>query len=891
MLRNCKGYAMELKHYQRHVIDDLSRYLDDLINHTGNAQTAFNAYWQQHNRYAMPNPPSYQDKLNGVPNVCVKVPTAGGKTFIAVNALQPIFNAKSHYGRHDPRMVVWLVPSESILTQTLQNLRNLSHPYRQKLNVHFGGAVSILDKEQALRGTDFDVDSVQFGVTILVMTFDSLKGRSKETLRAYRENPNLSSFGRLEQHSTLDEYDESSLINVLYRLNPVIVIDESHNATTPLSYDMLKNLNPSFVLELTATPHTDSNIISYVGATELKSEQMVKLPLIIYKNNSQDDVIKSALALRNNLEYTAKDYENKGGAYIRPIVLFQAEAQSDDDKTTFDKVKQILLDIHIPETQIAIKTSKINELKGVDLLSPECEVRYIITVNALKEGWDCPFAYILASLANKSSVVDVTQIVGRVLRQPYAREHAISDLNNSYVFTSSDKFDDTLREIEKGLNHAGLSKHDYRVVHTQDEKIAPQAEQLELTASSVNLTPHNMQVCELDSISLADSGFRFDEQGIVANPSIDEKIQILQQQAREQAQAFSEQVAQANAMQAPPPELVGKTNMQTMRTEFTEMMADFRLPQFISNQLTSGLFVGENESVLLDKNNLLENFSLAKCDINISFEAVNENIVATDFDTQGGVNFTPLKGKQKQHFLELFKSQSDTTQQENLVANLFKLVGKKDFVPIKDDDIKKYFRRIIDDMTSAQREHCFSHIDSYFRLIKAKIHSLKDAYAKDEFGKQLCTGDIEMQAVYAFNPNITPNKLFTPLSHSLYECETDMNSFESQVLNKILQHDDIQLVWWHKIEEKKGFYINAFINHYPDFVLLTKRGNVILLETKGDHLDGSDSLDKIQAGQLWESSANAMGDGRKYRYMMVFDNKQVDGGFLVGDVLEILAKL
>ena len=75
----------------------------------------------------------------------------------------------------------------------------------------------------------------------------------------------------------------------------------------------------------------------------------------------------------------------------------------------------------IPAEQIAIKTADINELKNADLLSPNCPIRFIITVNALKEGWDCPFAYILASLANRTSQVDVEQIVGRILRLPYTR--------------------------------------------------------------------------------------------------------------------------------------------------------------------------------------------------------------------------------------------------------------------------------------------------------------------------------------------------------------------------------------------------------------------------------------------------------------------------------------
>src|SRR5699024_8568236 len=113
--------------------------------------------------------------------------------------------------------------------------------------------------------------------------------------------------------------------------------------------------------------------------------------------------------------------------------------------------------------QIAIRTADVNELKNQDLLSRDCPIRYIITVNALKEGWDCPFAYILASLANKTSRVDVEQILGRILRLPHTTQHSQRALNLSYVLTSSNDFDKTVDQIVKGLNSAGFSDKDYRV--------------------------------------------------------------------------------------------------------------------------------------------------------------------------------------------------------------------------------------------------------------------------------------------------------------------------------------------------------------------------------------------------------------------------------------------
>ena len=204
-------------------------------------------------------------------------------------------------------------------------------------------------------------------------------------------------------------------------MSPVVIVDESHNAGSELSTEMLENLNPSFILELTATPRDTSNIISYVDARELKKENMVKLPVIVFNRTSRQTVIRDAIQLRGNLETTAKAQEADGGKYIRPIVLFQAQPRINEDSGTFDKIKDILIKLGIPEEQIAVKTADIDDIGDTDLMSRDCQIRYIVTVNALKEGWDCPFAYILASLANKTSKVDVEQILGRILREPYTQ--------------------------------------------------------------------------------------------------------------------------------------------------------------------------------------------------------------------------------------------------------------------------------------------------------------------------------------------------------------------------------------------------------------------------------------------------------------------------------------
>ena len=477
---------MELNSYQREVMGNLSAYLSAL-NETGDLNKAWQKYWSDQDvavGLGTGSVPGYRNSIKGVPHVCMKVPTGGGKTFMACAAVRRIFDALP---QGKPKMVVWLVPSDPILVQTTTNLMNPDHPYTRRLNADFGGRVGVFTKEMLLNGQNFTPDTVHEQLTVCILSYGSLRidSKKKDVRKVYQENGNLKNFADYfkDESELLEDTPDTALIQALRHLSPVVIVDESHNAGSDLSVAMLNNLNPSFVLDLTATPRNNSNIISYVDARKLKTENMVKLPVIVYNRTSRDSVIDDAIHLRGIIEQQAIEEEERTGKYIRPIVLFQAQPKNNNDNDTFDKVKEILLGRGIPTEQIAIKTSKVNDLGKTNLMSRDCPIRYIITVNALKEGWDCPFAYILASLANKTSKVDVEQILGRILRQPYARKHGAKLLNSSFVLTCSNAFHDTLDSIVAGLNNAGFSRKDYRtadtlpIIETETTVPEPQPEQ------------------------------------------------------------------------------------------------------------------------------------------------------------------------------------------------------------------------------------------------------------------------------------------------------------------------------------------------------------------------------------------------------------------------------
>ena len=573
------GIIVELKSYQKKVIADLTRYLE-LLNETKSDAAAFRLFWQEK---SAPFLGRYQNVIPGVPNLCFKVPTGGGKTFIACNAVRPIFDALP---ATKTKAVVWLVPSDAILTQTAKALKDTAHPYRQKIDVDFGGRVEVYTKQELLNGQNFNPTAVTEQLSVMVLSYDSFRGRGKEGLKAYQENSNLAEFAKVlgKPDSPIEKADETALFQIINQLNPLVIVDESHHARSELSLEMLENFNPCFVLDLTATPKKESNIISYVDAVQLKNEHMVKLPVIVYNRDSQSEVLIDAIDLRNKLEEIAGAEYAKTGKYIRPIALFQAQPKGKEDATTFEKLRDKLVDKGIPAEQIAIRTADVNELKNTDLMSPSCPIRYIITVNALKEGWDCPFAYILASLANKTSQVDVEQILGRILRLPHTSQHTQSALNMSYVLTSSNDFNNTVAHIVKGLNSAGFSDKDYRIGEPAKPKVPEQtAEQITLPDPQGASEPESAEddFAWLDDKSIEEELERRREQA--QTPETAPKADTMLDAAAEVEKAYTDAIQQTSndpVMDNLPWEVRDKVKSFQVNPQFREDIETLQIPQF-----------------------------------------------------------------------------------------------------------------------------------------------------------------------------------------------------------------------------------------------------------------------------------------------------------------------
>lgn len=850
---------MELKKFQKQVISDLNRYCE-LLNSTNSVVKAYNDFWLEKGvRVGFEAVPTYNNTIANTPHVCFKVPTGGGKTFLACNSLKTIFG---NLPSKKAKVVVWLVPSDAILTQTLKNLSNPEHSYRQKIETDFNGRVQVYSKQQVLDGQQFNPTTVNEQLSIVVMSFDSFRIKNKEGRKVYQENGNLQQFAKFitTPETLIEGIDDTSLIQVLNQLSPVVVVDESHHTTGDLSVEMLKNLNPCFILDLTATPRKNSNIISYVDAAQLKAENMVKLPVIVYNRPSQEEVIADAIDLRNRLDELAE--RNTDECYIRPIVLFQAQPRNAENKETFDKLKERLVENGIPAEEIAIKTAEINEIKDKDLMSPDCKIKYIITVNALKEGWDCPFAYILATLANKTSTVDVEQILGRVLRLPYTKQSTSKFLNLSYVLTSSNDFHATISKVIQGLNDAGFSDKDYRIAEEKSVvEPAPKPVQQEITLKSPIADVE--EFLEFDSSALKAI---IDERKQSDKPitAIDDMLAS----AEAKSDTYEEELKnlQSEPLSDLPLEIRSKVTTYRMYDKFKDEALALEIPQFYfqsENSLFAFLEGGYQE--LVSKEFLSDGFTLKDKGVDIDFCAATESVAEIDVNKNETPKYRFMQEAESEYFKEMFKNQTPESRIKNCKYQIKQILEKSDFVA--GSELTAYIDRVVENMNGDELTALEKNVHGFATKIKDKINKLLDVHRRERFKHLLETGKIECLPSFKLKSEINPGETFSLLTKSLYVAEQTMNPFERRVVEKVSSMPNIK--WWHRNIERHEFCINGFINHYPDFIVMTNSGFIVMIEAKGEHLTSNDdSREKAELGKIWQAQA-----GGKFRYYMVSEDE------------------
>ena len=328
-------------------------------------------------------------------------------------------------------------------------------------------------------------DLANYLCVMLLMFPAANRQRGKEFLRFFRDSGRyhfffpdsdnalydlslLQSFPDLDTESGLVK---QSLFNVIKMNRPVIILDEAHKAygKKPEGAKQFANsinrLNPRLVLEFSATPNPNiSNLLVDITGVELKAEEMIKMPVQVVsqmKSNWQDTLSAAAEEL-SRIDNAAMSLRQQEDRYIRPIAVVRVERtgrdQQDGSRILAEDVRKYLLqNMGVPPEAIRVKSAENDELGREDLLSETSAVRWIITKAALMEGWDCPFAYLLVLLDNTRSQTALTQLVGRILRQPHARLTGVEELDRCYVYCWNLDVLKAVDQVRQGLKDEGLS--------------------------------------------------------------------------------------------------------------------------------------------------------------------------------------------------------------------------------------------------------------------------------------------------------------------------------------------------------------------------------------------------------------------------------------------------
>lgn len=835
---------IKLKQYQEKCLEVLRSYLD-LARLEGACQ-AYNSI--QHNRYNSANFKPFRplDGIEDIPYICLRLPTGGGKTLLSAHSIALAGNS---YIENEYPLTLWLVPTNIIKLQTLETLQNPSHANYQVLEEAFEGKFKVFDISNFRQ---IRIQDIEGFACVVISTFASLRVDKTEGRKAYDHDENLEPhFSKVLGNADGMEKGEDgkvkfSFVNLLNIHRPLVLVDEAHNAKTDLSVEVLRRINAACVIEYTATPAKSSNIITSVSAAELKVEQMIKMPIILSEHTSWELAITHSIQTRQKLEELAlKDKD-----YIRPIILFQAENK--DKEITAQVLEQYLIENeNINRKQIAIVTGDQQELDNIDILDTSCEIRYVITVQALKEGWDCSFAYVLCSVANTKSATSVEQLLGRVLRMPYAKERTQAELNKAYAYVSSKSWPHAVSQLQDHLVNMGFEQQEI------EEYIYAQP--------SFSIDDKKSEPFEMILVSEPDvSNLDLIERSLVAvNKISNESFELKINQGLDNILAAKLAISVKDKKDKIEFTTRAKIHIkhQIENLSPSQRGENFIVPQLCFN-FKEGLQLAEPE-IYLDASgwNLLDYSTVLTNDEFRVDEESKQYII--DIEGQRVISRTSYQLKQLN-----FEEITTTITELDLCRWLDK---KLRAVDIKQEMLLEFLRRVTANLLTRKNLDIAKLWLGRFileKILRTKIYTYrKQASTK---GYQQCMfGQDSIVAVnpkiynFSFDQNKYPVSTFyngrLGFNKHYYPYIASMNNEEAECAFLIDQNPKVKF-WIRNLERQiqHAFWLPTSTDRfYPDFIALLFDERLLIIEYKGAHLATSDDTkEKELVGKVWAEKSN-----------------------------------
>lgn len=851
---------MELKNYQQRSLETLRLFLDKA--RTVGPEQAFSLAADE-------GAGSYKpilDENNAVvaalektPYVLLRIPTGGGKTIMGAHIIR---TAEAYLNRQLP-LVLWLVPTKSIKTQTLDAFKNPKHPYRKELDAAFGGQVAVFDiaDNGMIRPQD-----IADNVCLVIGTMATARVADTEIRDFYDDKedlePHFIAMGKdlpeLEMTAN-GKRAKFSFANLLRIHRPLIITDEAHNANTGLAYSVYERLAPSAIIEMTATPDMQaSNILVRVSASELKAESMIKLPVVLKEHtDGWEECLQAALQRR---EYLAGLTPGETPDYIRPILLIQAENKG--GTATVEVIHKHLIENElIPPENIKIATGDQRELEGVDLFDPKSPVTIIITKDALREGWDCSFAYVLCSLTMQRSGTAIEQLLGRVLRMPYARARKNPELNRAYSHVVSPFFGSVAQELTDDLEAMGFNPVEAAQALAvqpvidlkggQTGALLPQTLTLTLPkAPDFSAIPAGDRA-KVEVVANADqTGFVLTVTGQV--DEVTQEAIILTLPKRFQAEA-SRRLVHHNVRAV------------ALATPATKQL-EFKVPRLMIRQ--GELVLEVSADLLLDATGWNIHYHPA----DLANFRYNEQTKTFLVDIDGDeVGWTPTAEPQVAYMQGLAADWSIV----ELIEFLEKRVRQIDIRPV---ELVEWIRRGVSNLVDRGFDLAQLVRGKFVlaRKLEEQIVVARKVASENNYQQVLFAPDALLEAPmefgYQFDPNSYPMRYPCPRiigwKKHYYAVPGDLphkrkdgslaEEFQCAIALDMLDEVDF---WVRNLAHDSQFSLpTATGKTYPDFIAKLKDGRLLVVEYKGgDRVSNDDSKAKALMGALWQKSSNGKG--------------------------------
>ena len=835
---------MILKQYQQQALDHLESFFK-LCETTGSPAQAFQnttAEW-------FGSPLSYRalHTLSYVPYVCLRIPTGGGKTLIGGMAIERI-NRSLLFTQHS--VTLWLVPSEPIREQTLRALKDPTNLLHGAVFSTLGD-VTVLDIDEALRVQPATLNGAN---VIIVVTMQAFKQADTDRLNVYKQSGAL--MPHFENVQSPEIKGNHSFVDVLRMRHPFIVVDEAHNQGTPLAFETLARFEPSAILELTATPDrtfSPSNVLFSVSAASLQAEEMIKMPLELVRRDNWEDVLRDAIGRLNNLQAKADAERATTGEYIRPIMLLQAERREQGKETLSPEIvkKSLVDDFGIPEEQIAIATGTVDELGSENILSEKSRKRFIITIDKLREGWDCPFAYVLCTFRNTNSSTAAEQILGRIMRMPKAKRKQNPELNVAYAYVTSSDFQATVESLRDGLVRNGFEQQE-----AADFIQAPE-EQPNLELFSVQ--PITFATPELPPIELIPDSLKNKIEVAQETGSITIKGHLTKPQEAAFEKIFHTEKGIEAAHKAIAKLHAGQEAKEPSPAEKKE---EFKVPVLAYN--SSGIWEQFDDTHLLEKEWKLIDYphKLSETDFKRSGQTADGGEFSVS--REGSIEFKYFEKIEAE--LGIYEGYKDWSQ-VGLVSWLDKNIIDMALLP---DDKAAFLNNAISYLITDRTFTLAELAHSRFRLRGALETQVKNNKAEamrknhqmllagvDNFAVNPDNAIVFQEGKYAYNwPYTGFVKLAKHFFPEIGDLKAEGEEFDCALfLSKL---DQVKY-WVRNIERKIGSFSlqTATDRFYPDFICQLTDGRILVVEYKGENIwDTPDSKEKRQIGELWAKRSN-----------------------------------